>query len=115
MNSRTCLLERILIKTGFVLIHDGQRNPGQFKLPPNEIKCFTRKYRLKLDGEFVNTWITFKYDDRSPFADPEVYIHDPGSHSKQKMILATEEETSNGNEDRMSTMQEDAEGLANLR
>ena len=93
MSGRICLLEKTLIKAGFVLIHDGQRNPGQFKLPPEEVKCFVRKYRWKVDGVFVNTWAVFKYDERSQFADFEIMSREPNIWGKQKVILATEGET----------------------
>lgn len=46
---------------GFKLVHDGQRNPGQFKFPPEEVRCFTRRYRK---GE---TGILFQYDLRREF------------------------------------------------
>jgi len=48
----------------FRLIHDGQRNPGQFEFPPEDIKCFTRKYERINGFGFING-ITFKYDLRN--------------------------------------------------
>jgi len=101
MNGQACLLEKTLKRLGFVLTHDGQRNPGQFKLPPEEIRCFVRKYRLKLDGEFVNTWAVFKYDDRSEFADFEITSREPKMWGRQKVIMATEGEIGNDSKDRM--------------
>lgn len=85
MTEQGCLLERTFIRLGFVLIHDGQRNPGQFNLPPEEIRCFTRKYRLKIDNEFVNTWAVFMYDERSQFADFEIMSREPDLWGKQKI------------------------------
>ena len=89
-NGKMCLLEKVIMKSGFVLVHDGQRNPGQFILPPEEIKCFTRKYRLKSDGEFLNTWIVFKYDQRSQMADFEIYSREPETAGREKMVLGEE-------------------------
>ena len=115
MNGQVCLLEKTLKRLGFVLTHDGQRNPGQFKLPPEEVRCFTRKYRLKLDGEFVNTWAVFKYDERSEFADFEIMSRAPNNWGKQKVILATEGERDDEDGDRVPAMQEDTQELAKLR
>ena len=61
-----CLLERLVVRAGFVLVHDGKNGEGQFNIDPS---FYTRTYRLKLDGEFVNTWLKFKYDARSSLAD----------------------------------------------
>ena len=76
-NQRMCRLERLFITVGFRLIHDGQRNPSRFRFQPGEIKFFTRKYRLFMDGKPQGTWATFKYDDRSKFVDFEIYTRDP--------------------------------------
>jgi len=46
---------------GFKLVHDGQRNPGQFKFPPDEVRCFTRRYKKD------NTGVLFQYDLRREF------------------------------------------------
>ena len=100
MKEQICLLENTLKRLGFVLTHDGQRNPGQFKLPPEEVRCFIRKYRLKLDNRFVNTWAVFKYDERSQFADFEIMSREPETWGKQKVILETENE----NTDRVPTL-----------
>lgn len=92
-----CLLEKILKKTGFKLTHDGQRNPGQFQFPAEEITCFTRKYRLQMDGEWQNTWATFHYDERRKFMgmplwDFEIYSKEPGTQGREKMLLNIAEE-----------------------
>jgi len=91
MNGQMCLLEKTFRKLGFVLTHDGQRNPGQFKLPPEEVRCFIRKYRLKIDGQWVHTWVVFKYDERSQFADFEITSREPDAWGKQKILLETEQ------------------------
>lgn len=83
--NRMCLLERLLRANGFRLIHDGQRNPGQIQLPPEEVALFTRQYRLYLDGEPVNTWVKFTYDNRSQFADFEIHSREPGLKGREKM------------------------------
>ncbi len=59
-----CFWEKVCISAGFRLIHDGQRNPGQFVLQPQDVKFYTRKYQLYLDGKPVNTFVTFIYDKR---------------------------------------------------
>lgn len=82
-----CLLEKIIQKAGFELVHDGQKNPGQFELPAKEIARFTRKYRWKIDGQFVNTWVTFMYDKREQLADVEFYTKDPALKGREKMLL----------------------------
>lgn len=85
--NKMCLLERLVRFYGGVLVHDGQRSPGQFQLPPEEVAFFTRKYRLTMDGEFINTWITFKYDNRSQFADFEIHSKEPELKGRGKMVL----------------------------
>jgi len=87
MEGRVCLLERTLKRLGFVLMHDGEKAPvqrAQFKIKP---ACFVRKYRLKVDEGFVNTWAVFKYDERSQFADFEITSREPQRWGKQKIIL----------------------------
>jgi len=74
---RMCRLEQLFKTMGFKLIHDGQRNPDRFQFEPEEVKFFTRKYRLFMDGKPQGTWVTFKYDERSKFVDFEIYIRDP--------------------------------------
>lgn len=86
-----CRLEKLLISVGFELVHDGQRNPGQFELPPEEIVCYTRKYRLRMDGIPVNTWAKFTYDGRSQVADFELYSRDPDLKGREKMLLENAE------------------------
>lgn len=88
---QVCLLERFFKRIGFILIHDGQRNPEQFSLPPEEVKCFIRKYRWQVDGKLINTWAIFKYDKRSQFADFELYSRDPELKGREKMLLTMED------------------------
>lgn len=59
-----CFWERVLIQAGFRLVHDGQKNPGQFELAPKDVRFYTRKYRWFLDDAPVNCWVTLVYDDR---------------------------------------------------
>lgn len=77
-NDGMCNLEKLCKILGFRLVHDGQRNPGQFKFPPDQVACFTRKYRLHLfDGQAVDWWVVFKYDRRKPLADFEFFGSEP--------------------------------------
>jgi hypothetical protein len=94
MSEYKCNLERLLIKAGFRLIHDGQKNPGQFTLPPEEVKFFTRKYRWFLEGVFVNTWVKFMYDRRNSEeweVKFEFYSRDPDIQGREEMSLITKE------------------------
>jgi len=84
---KMCLLERFFRNNGFRLVHDGQHNPGQFQLAPEDVKCFTRKYRLQMDKEWLNTWVVFRYDERSQVADFEIYSKEPNHRGREKMIL----------------------------
>ena len=56
-------IEEALRLLGFVLIHDGSTSGSAF---------FTRKYQLKLSGEFVNTFVTLRYDLRDNWADMSI-------------------------------------------
>lgn len=91
MSGRMCMLEKLLAGNGFKLIHDGKHNPGQFELPPEEIRCYTRKYRLQMDGQWCNTWVVFKYDERSNIADFEIYSKEPQMKGREKMGMNMEE------------------------
>ena len=66
---KMCFWERVCVSAGFVLVHDGGKSPGllQQKLGVTETTFHTRKYRLKMDGVFANTWVTFIYDERELF------------------------------------------------
>lgn len=90
MTTKMCLLERLLRDNGFVLVHDGQRNPEQIELPPEEVRFFTREYRLKLDGQFVNTWVKFIYDNRSGTVDFEIHSREPHTRGREKLTLKGE-------------------------
>lgn len=94
MSDYMCNLERLLIRAGFRLVHDGQKNPGQFILPREEVKFFTRKYRWFLEGVFVNTWVVFKYDRRNSddwSVNFEFYSRDPGIKGREEMSLIVRE------------------------
>ena len=47
---------------GFELVHDGSQNITQHELP--ERKFFTRKYRLKMNGQWADAYVKFIYDRR---------------------------------------------------
>lgn len=91
---RMCRLERLFPKLGFVLLHDGSKSPKDFILPPEEVAFFTRKYRLKIDGKFVNTWATFRYDGRKgSYAEFELYSKDPDTRGREKLLMSEEPAT----------------------
>ena len=88
-DSWMCLWERLIKDAGaFVLVHDGQRNPGQFEFPPEEIRFYTRTYRLLIDGEPVNTWVKFKYDLREGEVSVDLTWREPDKNSKETMALS---------------------------
>lgn len=56
-----CMVEGAVAKCGlFTLEHDGSGGDSRF---------FTRVYRGILDGKPINTWIRFRYDYRTGWAD----------------------------------------------
>ena len=63
---KICFWERVCISAGFQLEHDGRNSPGELqqKLGVTETNLYTKKYRMFLDGQAVNTWVTFIYDER---------------------------------------------------
>ncbi len=68
-------LERALTNTDwFVLLHDGYRRTDKDQV--SDPTFYTRLYRMRLDGEFVNTWIKFVYNLRDNWADFELSWHD---------------------------------------
>lgn len=75
-----CMWERRLFhRSGWWrLVHDGQENPGQFQFPPEEIRFYTRTYRLCLDGELLSTWVRFVYDLREGDSTVKASIHEQG-------------------------------------
>jgi len=93
INNKMCRLERLFITMGFKLVHDGQRNPGRFKLPPEEIKFFTRKYQLYMDDKPQSTWAVFKYDERSKFVDFDLHFSEQGDKGARQQFRLNEEST----------------------
>lgn len=86
-----CVWERVARQVGFVLVHDGQRNPGQFKLAPEDVRYYTKKYRWRIDGQFVNTWLTFVYDMRKGEVDVEVSYKEPKSQRTRRETMVLKE------------------------
>ena len=82
-----CLWERLCINMGLVLIKDGQHNPGQFELPPEDVRFYTMIYRGTMDGKFINTWVKFIYDEREGEVDVEITCRDPKLKGREKMVL----------------------------
>lgn len=92
---RISLLERIIMKAGFECIHDGANSPEQANIPPSEVACFYRKYRWKIDGEFVSTWIKIKHDyrsDKNNLVEFEIHCKDPDEKFRNKMLLSEDSE-----------------------
>ena len=86
--------ERIAQRAGFVLIHDGLKNPGQFNLPPDQVRYYTRKYRLKLlDVGFVNTWLVFVYDLREGEVRMDLTHRDPMKRKESETMVMEIEDT----------------------
>lgn len=88
-----CFWEEVCIVAGFRLIHDGKKNPGQFNLASKDVKFYTRKYQGYLDGKPVNTFVTFKYDEREA-VDISISYKDKKSKQTGELILGTAKEVS---------------------
>ena len=81
----------------FRLIHDGQRNPGQFEFPPDQVKFYTKTYQWFLDGKPVKTFVKFKYDLREGEATMIVTFHNPREKTeREEMVLRNAKEVLNG-------------------
>lgn len=87
-----CLLERIIARTA-ILVYDGKLNstPVQIDNP----SFYTRVYRLKLDGQPVNTWIRFIYNKRDNWADMRISVKDLKEWDR---ITSKEEKKCSGSE-----------------
>ena len=55
-------LEGLFKIIGFVLIHDGSKNPTDHEKPGREF--FTRRYRLRMNGQWADAYVKFIYDRR---------------------------------------------------
>ena len=95
-----CCWEKLVKKWGlgeFRLVHDGQRNPGQFEFPPEEVRFYTKVYRWFVDGQPVDTWVKFKYDLREGEVGVDVTFHDPTKPQKkaekESMVLSNPKES----------------------
>ena len=86
---KMCRAERLCITLGMRLIHDGKNNPGQFKLPPEDVRYYTRLYQGHMDGEFIRTYVRFIYDERTNDVDMEITLNEPElnlvGHEEMKM------------------------------
>ena len=69
-------------KPEWMLVHDGQQNPCQFEFRPEEVRFYTRTYRLILKGGPVNTWVKWIYDLREEEATVEATFHEPGGEDE---------------------------------
>jgi len=83
--------EELCITLGFKLVHDGQRNPGQFALPPEEVRFYTRLYQGMLDGQPISTYVKFIYDERKGEVDMDISMRDPrrkdGAKRREQMSM----------------------------
>lgn len=63
-------IERFVINTGwFKTIHDGSQPTGNVPGDTESPQFYTRRYRMELDGEPVNTFVKFVYNYRDNWAD----------------------------------------------
>lgn len=76
--------EELCITLGFRLLHDGQQNPGQFELPPDQVRFYTRLYQGMMDGKPISTFVKFIYDEREGEVDMEISIRDPRRNAKRR-------------------------------
>ena len=63
LDTMQCLLEKIVSKAGFICVYDGSNTPKDIDWLETPT-FYTRVYRCKQDGEWINTWIKFIYDLR---------------------------------------------------
>ena len=89
--SWVCCWEELCITLGFRLVHDGQRNPGQFNLPPEEVRFYTRLYQGMMDGKPISTFVRFIYDEREGEVKADISMRDPrrndGAKRREKMMM----------------------------
>ena len=89
--SWVCCWEKLCITLGFRLLHDGQNNPGQFVLPPEEVRFYTRFYQGMMDGKPISTFVKFIYDEREGEVSADISMRDPqrndGSKRREKMTM----------------------------
>lgn len=65
-------IENAVQNTGwFVVVKDGSKEPTDVNWLTTP-SFYTKLYRMKLDGEFVNTWLRFVYNYRDNWADFEM-------------------------------------------
>ena len=84
-----CELERYFFNhADWKLVHDGQRNPGQFEFPPKDVRCFTRRYRTNgIDKMLGIHGIIFRYDLRGVVADVKFEFSSENGHKKKKVVF----------------------------
>ena len=88
--------EELCINLGFRLLHDGQRNPGQFSLPPEEVRFYTKYYQAVMDGEPIHFFVKFVYDEREGEVNAYISMRDPrrkdGAKRREhmKMLVPTD-------------------------
>lgn len=72
------------------LVHNGQQNPDRFNFPPDEVRCFTRKYRsTKSKGwQGLVRSVTFQYDLRNGHGHADItkieFVSEDNNHNKTR-------------------------------
>ena len=87
-----CLWERLCIDMGMKLIHDGKNNPVQFKLPPEQVRFYTRTYQGYMDGQPISAYVKFIYDEREGEVDVEISSKDPHAKGREVMSMSMPKE-----------------------
>lgn len=71
----SCMVEEMLKASGlFVLVKAGGENPDEAQTGEHS-RAYTRVYQLKLDGELLNTYVKFVYDEREGTAEVKCSHH----------------------------------------
>ena len=89
--------EKACVGSGwFEMVKDG-RNPHSGGMEQaSDPSFYVRKYRMKLDGEYVNTWIKFVYNHRDGWADFSMSYHDLDTFNRVMKLADMQEENRSG-------------------
>ena len=70
---------------GFELVHDGGQNLSKDELPGR--RFFTRKYQLRMNGKFTETYVKFIYDLRKgECVDFKIYGKDKSGVNREQLM-----------------------------
>jgi hypothetical protein len=74
-------IETAVANTGwFMTVKDGSQPKGDVQdINPS---LYTKTYRMRLDGQFTNTWVKFVYNQRDNWADFTIMYEPDGMLSK---------------------------------